>query len=252
VQVIVRIAEELASALSHFKEGSMRQTLMVVLLLGCVLAAAMPVVAAGGAATMIAPPAIYMPSGGKVVTEINVSDDDVLGIIKQAIPAIGDAVKDLGLPTQPGSGDMNRVVAMAGAVDMQGLSEAIQGITNVRLLVVRYPGRVSPEKFVDEFTVGAAKAGQFNKIATDFGMFPGALGVYALPNNAGCMGFVYIPDQRTAYAVRVVGGVDVPKLIKWGGGIAKLALTAKTRVPVPEPEPQPAAPAEAPEAAPEK
>lgn len=217
----------------------MRQTLMVVLLLVTMVTVAMPAIAADGAATMIAPPAIFMPAGGKVVTEINVSDDDVLGIIKQAIPAVADVAKELGSSAMAGGGrEMSAMIAMAGAVDVQGLSEAIVGITNVRLLAVRYARPMAPEKFVEEFTAGAAKAGQFNKIVTDFGMFPGALGIYALPANGGCMGFVYLPDQRTVYAVRVVGGVDVPKLIKWGGSIAKLALTSRMQV-VPEAAAQP-------------
>lgn len=230
----------------------MRQTLMVVLLLGCVLAAAMPVVAAdgggGGAATVIAAPAIYLPAGGKVVTEVNLSDDDVLGIIKQALPAVGEVVKEI-VGQENVGGKAGMVAGLAGMVDTKELSEAIEGIKNIRLLVVRYPRLVTPEKFIEQFSAGVAKAGPFNKIVSDFGMFPGALALYALPNNAGCMGFAYIPAQRTAYAVRVVGGVDVPKLIKWGGGIAKMVLTARAKVAQPEGAPQPNTSEEPPPAA---
>lgn len=206
----------------------MKRLAIIVVLLGMVFALAAPVVGEGmGAApVLINPPAIYMPAGGKVVTEINISDDDVLGIIKQALPAVADVVKDIA-PTQGGKGQVISMVA--GTIDPTGLSDAISGIKNIRLLVVKYPSAVSAEKFLDEFSKGAAKAGQFSKILSDFGTFPGAVGVYALPNNAGCMGFAYIPKQQTAYVARVVGGVDVPKLIKWAGGIAKMAIGTRTQ-----------------------
>lgn len=222
----------------------MRRAVTIVSLLVMTSAMAAPVLAT---ATVVAPPAIYVPAGGKVVTEINVSDDDVLGIIKQAIPAAGDIVKEMAGQEGGAGGNAKMAVAMAGMVDLKELSEAIEGIKNIRLLVVRYSQPITPERFVNEFTAGAAKAGQFNKIASDFGFFPGALGIYALPGNAGCMGFAYIPAQRTAYAVRIVGGVDVPKLIKWAGNIAKMAVGQRGKAKVeeqPEDATQPASPAE--------
>jgi len=228
----------------------MRRAVMMLLLVVLASAVAVPVFAE---ATVVAPLAIYVPSGGKVVTEVNISDDDVLGIIKQALPAAGDVVKEM-VGQEGGGGDAKMVVAFAGMVDVKELSEAIAGISNIRLLVVRYPRTVTPEKFIEEFSAGVAKAGPFNKIVSDFGMFPGALGVYAMSNNAGCMGFAYVPAQRTAYAVRVVGGVDVPKLIKWAGSIAKMAMQ-RTKASVeeqPEVAPQPSQPAEPPPAVEQK
>ena len=207
----------------------MRYIAAVVMLLALVVGMAVPVIAEVNAApVLVSPPAIYMPAGGKVVTEINLSDDDVLGIIKQAIPVVADVVKDIA-PPQAGGPNAKAFVAVAGTVDFTGLSDAISGIKNIRVLIVRYPAKVSAEKFLDEFSKGAAKAGQFNKILSDFGTFPGAVGVYALPGNAGCMGFAYDPRQHVAYAARVVGGVDVSKLIKWAGGIVKMVVGAKTQ-----------------------
>lgn len=227
----------------------MKKILVLVACMGCLPALATPMVAQTGAgATLVAPPAIYLPAGGKVVTEINLSDDDVLGIIKQAIPAVADVVKELA-PSGMGGHEARVVMGIATVADVQGLSESIQGITNVRLVAARYPRAMSPEKFLQEFSAGVTKAGRFSKILSDFGMFPGAVAIYALPDNAGCMGFVYIPQQQTAYALRVVGGVDVPKLIKWAGSIAKLAVGSRKAVvnepqvaqPKQEPSSEPAA-----------
>lgn len=218
----------------------MRQITIALILLGLLAAVAGPVAGEASAAPMLSkPPTIYMPAGGKVVTEINVSDDDVLGIIKQAIPVVADVVKDIA-PTQVGGANAKVFATVASSVDTTGLSDAISGIKSIRVLIAKYPAGMSAEKFLNEFTKGAAKTGQFSKILTDFGTFPGAVGIYVLPNNAGCLGFAYDPRQHTAYAARVVGGIDVPKLIKWAGGIAKIAIDAKTKAGIDsQPEPAP-------------
>jgi hypothetical protein len=134
------------------------------------------------------------------------------------------------------------------------LMDAIGGISNVRVLVARYLAPIPAEQFLAEFNAGVAKAGQFNKIMTDFGFTPGATGLYALPDNAGSIAFAYRPAERTVYAARVVGGVDVPKLIKWVGKTAKTALEQKSEA---SREREPSAAAEkdtpaAPEPVPEK
>lgn len=171
---------------------------------------------------MTPPPAIYLPYGGKIVTEINLSDDDVLGIIKQSIPALADVAREL-LPLKFGE----KAEAVAGAIDVTDLMQAIGGVTNVRIVIAKYPSKISPERFLKEFDAGVTKAGRFNKVLTDFGFCGGAAGLYALPGNAGCMGFTYDPAERTVYAARVVGGLDVPRLIRWIGNIAKVGLSAE-------------------------
>lgn len=209
--------------------------IIIIMIIGLALAAPVVGESLSATTTLISPPAIYMPAGGKVVTEINVSDDDVLGVIKKAIPALADVAKDIA--PQAGKGDGNPITSIAGNVDLTGLSDAISGIKSVRVLIARYPVAVSAEKFLDEFNKGAAKAGHFSKILSDFGTFPGAVGLYALPNNEGCMGFAYDPRKHTAYAARVVGGIDVPKLIKWGGGIAKMFVGTKNQSSIETPPP---------------
>lgn len=208
----------------------MKTTLVLLVASALAMALLTPCAAEGN---LTSPPAIYLPAGGKVVTEINLSDDDVLGIIKESIPALADVAKDL-VPLKMGA-NAEHAQALAEAIDITGLMEAIEGITNIRIVIARYPSRLSPERFVKEFSAGVAKAGQFNKVLTDFGFSPGAAGLYALPDNAGCMGFAYDPNSRTVYAARVVGGLDVPKLIKWAGDIAKLVF-ARERTPAPTPE----------------
>jgi len=197
----------------------MKTTLVLLLASALAVALLTPCIAEGD---VVAPPAIYLPAGSKIVTEVNLSDDDVLGIVKQSIPAIADVAKEL-LPLRFGE----NAAAISNAIDVTDLMQAIEGITNVRIVIAKYPSKISPERFVNEFNMGVAKAGKFSKVLTDSAFSGGAAGLYVLPENAGCIGFAYDPYERTVYAARVVGGLDVPKLIKWVGNIAKVALSAE-------------------------
>lgn len=201
--------------------------------------AALALVAIPAASAVVAPPAINMPAGAKIVTEINLSDEDVLGIVKQSIPAVADVLKELAPEIAHRAGAQSSP-DWAKLISLDELSQAISGVKAVRLLVARYPKTMTRERFLSEFGMGVAKTGRFNKILSDFGFFPGSMGMFAAPENAGLIGFAYDSRRCTAYAVRVVGGLDVPKLIHWSGEIAKMFVTVGTEVeqspskPVPE------------------
>ncbi len=173
----------------------MKTTLTLILASALVLALLTPCAAQDDVAS---PPAIYLPAGGKVVTEINLSDEDVLGIIKESIPALADVAKEL-LPLKMGASP-EAAEAIVNAIDVTGLMDAISGINNVRILIAKYPPRISPERFLKEFNMGVAKAGRFNRIMTDFGFSGGAAGLYALPDNAGCIGVCL--RSRPAHGLR--------------------------------------------------
>ncbi|MGI6295011.1 MAG: hypothetical protein ACOX3G_02890 [Armatimonadota bacterium] len=179
------------------------------------------------AAEINPPPAIFMPWGGKLVTEVNISDDDVLGIAKQAIPALADVIKDLNeyAAAQQQSGFMSSMLAAAGEADLHSLSEAIAGITHVRVVVMKYSREIPVEAFLDEFSKGVVKSGPFRRVLMDMAHAPEATAAFMLPDNDGFIGFVYLPDQRTAYATRVVGGINVEEMIKFAGSIMKNVMS---------------------------
>ncbi len=178
------------------------------------------------AADINPPPAIYMPWGGKLVMELNVSDDDVLGIVKQAIPALADVIQDINQSADPRKADfLSGIIAAAGEADLQSLSSAIEGITNVRVVEMKYSRKISAESFIDEFTKGVAKSGPYKRVLMDIAHTRGATASYMLPDNAGFIGFAYIPQDRTAYAVRVVGGINVEDILKFAGSITKAVIS---------------------------
>ncbi len=178
---------------------------------------------------LIPPPAIYIPQGGTVVTEINLRDEDVLGMIKEIIPAAAEVARGIFREmvesgSGPGVGKALAPMAMAGQIDIDGFMQAIEGITGVRVLVVKYPKPMDPQVVLKQLDSGVAKAGVFSKVLSDVAMFPGAVAIYAAPDNGGFMGFAYHPEGGKLYAARIVGFVDVAEMTRWAGSLAKMFL----------------------------
>lgn len=180
------------------------------------------------------PPVINMPAGGKITTEINFSDSDVLGLIKAMIPATIDTVKSVisnegTAQLAKHAGPQFQVAAkIAEQVDVKGLMEAVDGVKNIRVIVARYPKTVQPVDFLNDFNKGIAKLGEFSKIISNIDEYDGVIAVYAQPNNAGYIGVAYELSSHTAYAARIVGFVDLPKLVQWAGSVAKAVIPAFT------------------------
>jgi hypothetical protein len=170
---------------------------------------------------IIPPPAIHIPYGGKIVTDVNLSDNDVLGVMKQALPSIGEiagfalAQGQVGAMAGRGLDIPMPDPAALGSLDMTELVEAIDGIRNVRLVIARYGGKVDQEKLLAQFNAGVAKTGRFSRVLSDMQFAPGRIAVYAQENNGGYVLGMFDPKENALYAARIVGGVDVPKLFGW-------------------------------------
>lgn len=200
-----------------------------------VIAAAFISTPAAGSGSLNQPPPIHIPYGGKIVTEINFSDDDVLGMIKQVIPALGDLVREI-VASGPATGAVPVPMAALANLDMTGLAEAIKDIRNVRMIIARYAGSPDPEVLLRQFNDGVAKAGKFNKVVSDFGFSPGMFAMYVEPGNTGYILVAYDPGQKNLYAARIVGSVDVPALMRWAGEVIKTVAPAMTPHQSPEDE----------------
>jgi len=190
---------------------------------------------------LIPPPAISLPYGGKIVTEINLSDNDVLGIIKQIIPAIGELIGSIAPMAAKGPVDAKAMEAIKG-IDFRGLSEAISGITNVRVLVAKYGVSLEKPALLKQLDAGVVKLGTFSKVVSDVAMIPGVLALYAQADNGGYVGYAYQSSARTLYAARIVGFADTAKLTKWVMDAIKLATSAVKMPAVPEPKQTPPTP----------
>lgn len=173
------------------------------------------------AANQITPPstAIYLPSGASIVTDINVSDDNVLGVVKSATSALLDDLQDVNIAAlcpMP-------LPASVSAANIKKLVESTYGITGIRVLAAQY--KTSPQQFVKEFEVGIPKAGNFSRILLDTSNGDVALLAYAQPNNAGYMVAAYDPRARMIYAARLVGFINEGQLMDVVGDLAKAYFT---------------------------
>lgn len=164
---------------------------------------------------LIPPPPIYTPFGGTVVTELNLSDADILGIVKQVIPAVGQALRDDETCKMLGTIDPN--LSALGKIDFNTLIDAVNGIKNVRFIVVRYNRNLDIKQLQSQFDSGVAKVGTYSKIVSDISNpYGGVAAVYSQPSDGGgIIAYFYEPGARQLVAARVVGSLDYEKLTKW-------------------------------------
>lgn len=170
---------------------------------------------------LIPPPVIYTPSGGSVIGEINFSDKDVLALIQQAIPEIGALISNAAM-LKADSEKGKAISAGTKQIDWNELATAIGGIKNIRLLAIRYPAQRSGDELMGLFEKGLVKTGTFSRVMDA----PGGVAIYAEPGNAGYAAVAYDQSKHILYAARVVGFLDLPKLVKWLNQVAEVMVGA--------------------------
>lgn len=177
---------------------------------------------------LIPPPAITVPYGAKVLTDLNISDKDLLGVIKQMIPAIGEVVATVAPVMTAARGATTGGIDMLGVIqkiDFQALADAISGIRHIRVLNVTYARQLDIPGLLQQLDSGVAKLGQFSRVIADVGgMTPGLLAIYAQSDGEGYIGYAYEPGSRKLYAFRILGSADIQKLIKWGTDVVKTVV----------------------------
>jgi len=190
------------------------------------------------AGSIATPPQIMMPYGSDVVTEVNISDTDLLKVIKGFVPMIGDLAKgglrqnvEAVVGQQAGTQGPN-VSAVLDTLDLKPLSEAIDGVKSIRILIANYPGKVQKKELLSALDSGAKKIGTFKRIISDVQFTKGVVAVYAQEQNKGYLAYMYEPNSQMLYAGRLVGFLDIQKIIAWGMELATKTMTAPT-APVP-------------------
>ncbi len=188
----------------------------LILLLMIALGVSGGVFAAAGEKGITEPPALHIPYGGRVVTDVNISDGDVLGVVKQALPAIADQVK----------------------TDLKPLLESISSMNNVRVLVVKYCKNTKAAQIIKQANAGVAKIGRFNRLVMHSEVDAVSIAWYCQEDNCGFVGFVYDSREQTLIAARIVGPIDMAKLIGWASSVGiSVASPMIPIAPVPSSEP---------------
>lgn len=169
-----------------------------------VMALALALICSAGCAQ---PPDIPAPEGAVLVSEVNMSDADIFGVIKQAIPAF----------TQGAAGASGELGILLANLDLNMLTEAIHGVERVRAVGFALPEGADPMAVLALYEREFSAVSGWSRIIYD---------VASLPKNAGAVytragqEFVCIglePAKRRLFIVRTAGFVDVPKLATWIG-----------------------------------
>ncbi len=203
-----------------------------------------------GAGQLDTPPAIHLPYGARVETELNFSDSDVLGLIRELLPAANELIATVaaaGGAIPLGNVSMGQTPEEAlSKLDFRPLAEVLEKVTNLRVLVARYKADLPGEEVLAHFNSGAAKAGGFTRIVTDLSLGRGVFAAYSQAEGAGYLMCNYDPTKGKIYAVRLSGSIDFVKLAKWLTETAKYFIAvpsrpAEPKETTPETSPEPTA-----------
>lgn len=203
----------------------MRRTLLSTILLLAVSlsASAQP---ARQAAPPVQAPVYAMPAGAKVVTEINLSEADILGMVKRAIPAFAERAKASG-------GETAQFVSM---LNLDELYDAIEGVKAVRVVQFTLDGRAEPAAVLAHFHAQVPESLGWTRIYYSTKVCPeGLFAVYSM----GGRGFLCVmvnPKTGTHTVASVEGALDLEKLAGWVGNV--VGMIPKSHRPAPQPAAQ--------------
>lgn len=190
----------------------MRKTVLLAVLV--LITLSVPVFAAQSAQKpcpgVAAGPYIPMYPGAIVVGEVNISEDDILGVVKETIAAFA---------ASKGAPDgANKLEERIAALNLEELTQVICGIQQVRVVrcKLKQPKKQDLRSVVDFYDCAMSK-GPWRRIALNLDKPNEASAVYALPGNKG----FFAMHTRTVGAgsvlslARTVGFIDVPKAAAW-------------------------------------
>jgi hypothetical protein len=215
-------------------------TVWIAAMLGAGLCTLAPLPAAA-AGEVVAPPALYMPFDARTQTEFNFSSSDVLGLVRELLPAFGDLIKlgaTMDQTQAKGHGSFSPSPEAFAQLDLKPLADVLEGITNVRCIIAKYRPSAKTKNVMSFFDAGAAKAGGFSKIMSDFSSPPNMVAVYSQAEGAGLLVYGYSAQDDLLYAARLSGRLDAPKLVKWLGDTIKLFAAAPTKKIAPKTPPK--------------
>ncbi|MEN6520955.1 MAG: hypothetical protein ABFD46_07380 [Armatimonadota bacterium] len=180
------------------------------------------------AASYAQQPEIPAPVGATLVTEINLSDTDILGMIKQALPAFAQAAA--GTPGEVGD--------LIKQLDIDSFSAAIEGVRQVRVLQFDIPKTANITKMLDFYQAKFTADDGWSRIIYDISMAPAKAGAVYTHGGQDFLAVGVDTNKSRLYVARTVGFVDVPKLAAWFGNAIKvysqIAETQQTVKPKPE------------------
>jgi hypothetical protein len=178
----------------------------------------------GAYAQTTATPDVPAMPGCTLVTDVNLSENDILGMVKQAIQGFAEA-------SAGATGDVALVVKEADPV---ALSQIIEGVKALRFAQFTLPAGVGRDKVLAFYDRQFPPADGWTRVLYDVTLIPkGGVEIYTKAGQE-FFGTGVDPKSNRVFAFRTVGTVDVAKLGSWLGGMAKLGASMKAENPAPK------------------
>jgi hypothetical protein len=194
-------------------------------LIAAFITLALPVLLFAQQAEPIALPEVPTAPGTMLITEVNLTDNDILGMIKQAIPAF----------VRSAEGSKGEFGDFLKNADLTTFIDAFQDVHTVRAMQFRLNASTTPASVMSFYQGKFGAEGGWSRVLYDASTLKkGTVAVYARDSED----FLLVGTdsaKKVAYAVRTVGFVDVPKLASWAGNAMKYfsAMEAK-KAPAPK------------------
>ncbi len=160
---------------------------------------------AASASETVSIPVIHMPYGAKLNTEVMLTDNDLLGVVKEGIPAFVQLMGTLGGPQGIPAETLNAMQA--------GTRAAMAGVRAVRFLAAQYPAGLNAATLAEQLNIEAKKSGKFTRIISRVSEKDMVVAVYAEAERGGYLGYYYDVKARSMMAGRIVGFLDADKLV---------------------------------------
>ncbi len=163
-----------------------------------------------------------------MLDEINLDQQNLLGMIKQALPAfskgLGEARGDVG--------------AFAKAMSFSDLAGCIQGLTALRVVHFRAKQPTESAALLSAFEAQLPESKGWKRIVYSSEMMKPAI-VTAYSQEGKAFLGIMLNGHGDSFYVSTQGFVDLGKLATWTGGFLKVIGTHETPRAVPEAPPAP-------------
>ena len=176
------------------------------------------VAASAQIAQPIPTPDIPLPQDAVLLTEINLSENDLLGMAKDALAAFAAS-------SRGAKGEVGQIIA---AADLDTLLSIIKDVKAVRAMQFQIPKNCTADDLLEFYQSALTTEQGWSRIIYDKSTMPkGAAAVYTRGGEE-YFAVGIEPAKQRAYAMRSVGAVDVVKMGGWLGGVMKRFSELKT------------------------
>lgn len=155
-------------------------------------------------------PMLNLPDGSRVLFELNLSQDNLLDMVKQAIPSFFEGAK--------ACGDLGEAIQK---IDLNGLYASIEGIKSLRVTNFHAKAKTEQSTLLSYLEKQLPNSKGWERIYYDTTLVPNSV-IAAYEQNDSYVFFKVDTKTNDNYVVGTTGFIDIPKLSKWVGNLISL------------------------------